>query len=230
MKPEAMSLLRELQQITERTYRQVTGINLEEFIIGYQRFQALSKLCAAETHELSDVARVFFRILDDKLYMAIYFSNEVISALERHDPRRGLSEQNIEPFMVFVEEVNHGVHAALKFSAGDTEIRREEFIRDLELLAKIDTYQVLKFFLAYFNASRQLEQFDRLWLRFHLFERQDFSYRSRTLAERYREVNYLGEKFTRFLDSLTPESRLGEMRRLRRLPYPAKTRYIQMLP
>ncbi len=225
-----MTLLKELQDITERTYRAVTGINLEEFVIGRRRFQDLSRLCAAEVQELSDAARVFFRVLDGRLYMAIYFSKEVIALLEENDPRRGLSEKNIEPFMVFVEEINHGVHAALKFSSGEREVADEAFIRDLELLAKIDTYQVLKFFVAYFNASRQLENFDRLWLRFHLFERGDYSYESRVLAERYLEVNRLGEKFTRFLDTLPPEHRLAEIRRFRRLPYPAKTRYIRMLP
>lgn len=225
-----MSLLKELQELTERTYKKSTGINLEEFIIGKKRFGDLSRICPDETSELSDVARVFFRIFDDKLYLAIYFSNEMIAALERNDPRQGLSERNIYPFIVFVEEINHGIHAALKFTAGEKRIRREEFILDLELLAKIDTYQILKFFLAYFNTSKQLEDFDRLWLRFHLFERSCLSYHNPKLVNRYSETNRLGAKFTRFLDNIPPRHRLDEIRRFREMSYPAKTRYIQMLP
>ncbi len=55
-----MSLLKELQQLTERTYRQSSGINLEEFIIGTGRFQDLQKVSSKETFELSDSARVFY--------------------------------------------------------------------------------------------------------------------------------------------------------------------------
>ncbi len=214
----------------ERTYQRFTGINLEEFIIGRKRFLDLSEISQAETKELSDVARVFFRIIQDKLYLAIYFSKEMIATLEENDPRRGLSERNIYPFIVFIEEINHGIHAALKFTAGEKEIRREEFVRDLELLAKIDTYLVLKFFMAYFNSSKQLENFDRLWLRFHLFECNNYAYQHSTLSERYSETNRLGEKFTRFLDGLPPQHRVHEIRRFRKMPYPEKARYIRMLP
>ncbi|MFQ5753816.1 MAG: hypothetical protein ACE5HI_17650 [bacterium] len=225
-----MSLLKELQQITERTYQQFSGINLEKFVIGRKRFSDLTKICSSESRELSPVARIFFRIVREKLYLAIYFSNEMIATLEAHDPRLGLSEKNIYPFMVFVEEINHGVHAALKFLSGETKIQSEEFIRDLELLAKIDTYQILKFFLAYFNASKKLEKFDRFWLRFHLFERSDFSYQHPVLADRYYETNQLGEKYTRFLDSIPSQHRLNEIRRFRAMSYSVKTKYIQMLP
>ncbi|RMD93309.1 MAG: hypothetical protein D6813_04320 [Calditrichaeota bacterium] len=225
-----MSLLRELQNITERTYQQNSGINLEHFIIGKQRFRDLSQYCTPEARELSHLARVFFRVLNGRLYMAIYYSDEVISYLEQNDPRMGLSEKNIYPFVVFFEELNHAVHAALKFLAGEKDIHKEEFIRDLELMARIDTYQILKLFLAYFNKSKKLERFDRLWLRYHLFERNDYSYESPRLAHRYREINWLSEKYTRFLDALQPAHRVDELRRFREFPYPVKKRYIEMLP
>lgn len=225
-----MSLLRELQQITERTYGRLLGINLEEFVINRRRFHHLSAVSKSPTSELSDAARVFFRILNDNLYLAIYFSNAIISALEKYDPRRGLNEKNIYPFIIFFEEVNHGVHVALKFSAGETEVGKEEFVRDLELIAKIDTYQILKFFLSYFNPSKRLEQLDRLWLRHHLFERQNLSYRNPRLGDRYREVNILGEKYSRFLDGISSNERLDEMRRFREMSYTSKANYVRMLP
>lgn len=225
-----MSLLKEIQEITERTYQRVSGVNLEEFIIGKRRFLDLSEICPTERKELSDIARIFFRVVDGRLYLAIYYSKQMISTLEENDPRKGLTERNIYPFVVFIEELNHAIHAALKFLAGEQEIQNEAFIRDLELLAKIDTYQILKFFLAYFNKSKQLEYFDRLWLRYHLFERCDFSYSHPNLVMRYYETNRLGEKYTRYLDGLTSMHRLSEIRRFREMSYPLKKRYIQMLP
>ncbi|MFQ5648934.1 MAG: hypothetical protein ACE5IY_03245 [bacterium] len=225
-----MSLLRELQEITERTYQKASGINLENFIIGKQRFFDLSSLCAPAAAELSEIARVFYRKAGEGLYLAVYFSEQLISLLETHDPRKGLHEKNIYPFLVFIEEINHCVHAALKFVSGDRAVNTEEFIRDLELLAKIDSYQMLKFFLAYFNPSNKLENFDRLWIKHHLFERPNFEYDNRTLRVRYEETNRLGEKYTRFLDGMEAESRLEEMRRFRAMRYGVKARYIAMLP
>ncbi|MFQ5824187.1 MAG: hypothetical protein ACE5JB_09050 [bacterium] len=225
-----MSLLREIQQITEHTYKKFSGINLEQFIIGKRRFLDLAQICSEEIRELSQLARIFFRVVEGRLYMAIYYSDAMISILEKNDPRKGLSDKNIYPFVVFIEELNHAIHAALKFLSGEKDIQNEEFIRDLELLAKIDSYQILKFFVAYFNQSKQLEKFDRLWLRHHLFERSDFSYHNLNLANRYFETNWLGEKYTRFLDGLSPKYRVNEIRQFRALGYSMKKRYIQMLP
>ncbi len=225
-----MSLLRELQSLTERTYRLTSGINLEEFVIGRRRFADLSSRSAADALELSEAARVFFRRSGEALYLAMYFSEEVISHLERNDPRRGLNERNIEAFMVFIEEINHGVHGVVKFLRGETAVGEEIFVRDLELMAKIDAYQTLKFFLAYFNPSRRLENFDRMWIRYHLFERSRFDYASPRLSRRYAEANLLGEKYTRYLDGMSPESRLAEMRRFQKMKYPAKAAYIRLLP
>ncbi len=180
--------------------------------------------------QLSDVARVFLRRVGRRLYLALYFSEKLIRTLEKHDPRRGLHEQNIHPFLVFIEEVNHCVHAALKFLSGQHNIRTETFVRDLELMAKIDSYQVLKLFLAYFNASKQLENFDRLWIRHHLFERASYDYDDSRLRARYCETNQLGEKYTRFLDAMSPEERVAEIRRFRSMSYANKARYINMLP
>ena len=52
--------------------------------------------------------------------------------LERHDPRRGISDTNIRHLIAFVEEINHAVHAALAFQRGVREIESEEFVRNLD--------------------------------------------------------------------------------------------------
>lgn len=225
-----MTLLRELQQLLERTYAETTGVNLEDFVIGRHRYEDLSSRASAEVHELSDLARFFMRKVRNRLLLSIYYSDWMIDALERDDPRRGVSDRNVYPFLLFVEELNHAVHAALKFLSGSRDISDELFIRDLELQGKIDSYLVLTFFVAYFNKSKRLEGFDRLWVRHHLFERESFEYSHPLLRYRYLEANRLGDKFTRFLDSLPQRHRVQELRRFRQLDYVTKARYINMLP
>lgn len=225
-----MSLLLDLQKITERTYQRGSGLNMEKFVIGRQRFQDLNSQTSHEARQLSGIARTFFRVMDNRLYLAIYYSRPMIAALEKHDPRRGLNEKNIYPFIVFIEELDHAIHGALKFRSGERNVRKEGFIRDLELLAKVDIYYTLKFFMAYFNKSGQLENWDRLWLRHHLFERWEYTYQAASLRRRYSETSMLGEKYTRYLDGLKPEHRLEEIRHFRTLDYHMKKQYVLMLP
>ncbi len=224
-----MTLLAQVQQMTERTYRRPTGVNFEDYVIGYSRFRYLSQY-ASGSESLSEVARVFFRVVRGRLYLGIYFNDELIRVLEQHDPRRGLSEKNIQAFMIFIEEINHAVHGAWKFLEGHQRHIDEPFIRDLEIQAKVDTYILLKYFLAYFNPSKQLENLDRLWLRYHVFETQDYRYPDRMIAERYFEAVEIGQRFSRFLESLPPAERQDELSRFRKMDYAAKKRYVSFLP
>ena len=223
-----MSLLAEIQRITEHTYKP-TGANFEDFLIDHHRFVYLSRR-ARYAEEMSCAARVFFRTHQGCLYVGLYYSRSLIDVLEAHDPRSGLSERNITAFCTFVEEVNHAVHGSLKYLEGRADLSSEAFVKDLELQSRIDTYFVLKYFLAYFNGSRQLEAFDRLWLRHHLFECEDTSYDSEALTSRYSEAKALGEKYTRFVDAIPPPERLAEIRGFRQRTFEEKRNYINMLP
>src|SRR3954471_3827849 len=107
------TLFSEIQRLFERTYAQV-GINLEDCLIDRQRCGQLSRLAGAAARELSDLARTFLRAADDRLFVGIYYSRWLIEQLEKHDPRRGLSDDNIESLIAFVEEINHALHAALQ--------------------------------------------------------------------------------------------------------------------
>src|SRR5271155_1491948 len=111
------TLFSEIKKLFERTYASV-GINLEECLIDSQRCGQLSRLAGASARELSDLARTFLRRSGDQLYVGIYYSRWLINQLEQHDPRRGLSDSNIHALIAFVEEINHALHAALKFKDG----------------------------------------------------------------------------------------------------------------
>ena len=216
------TLFSQIQRLFERTYAQV-GINLEDCIIDPARCAQLSKLAGASARELSELARTFLRTANDQFYVGIYYSRWLIEQLERHDPRAGLHDGNIRSLIVFVEELNHALHAALQFKNGERAIASEDFARDLELQAQIDTYLVLLLFVAFFRKTQRVSRTDRRWLRFHLFARQcPGAFRDANLRGRYLESIELASRYTEFLDTLNGVRRVDEIRAFRSLDYPAK--------
>jgi hypothetical protein len=223
------TLFGQIQRLFERTYAQV-GINLEDCLIDRHRCAQLSILAGASARELSDLARTFLRRADDQLYVGIYYSRWLIEQLERHDPRAGLSDQNIRSLIIFVEEINHALHAALQFKSGRREISSEDFARNLELQAKIDNYLVLLLFVAFFRKTQRVSRTDRRWLRFHLFASQNpGAFHCANLRGRYLETTELASSYTKYLDTLNGMRRLDEIRRFRSLDYGAKKNRILAL-
>jgi hypothetical protein len=220
------TLFSQIQRLFERTYAQV-GINLEDCLIDHQRCAQLSALAGKSARELSELARTFLRHTDDKLYVGIYYSRWLIEQLERHDPRASLSDRNIRSLIMFVEELNHALHAALQFKNGLREIASEDFVRNLEVQAQVDTYLVLLLFVAFFRKTQRVSKTDRRWLRFHLFARQcPGAFRDENLRNRYRETAALASSYTYYLDTLNGMRRLEEMRTFRSLDYGAKKQRI----
>src|SRR3954469_20008536 len=223
------TLFSEIQRLFERTYASV-GINLEDCLIGRQRCGQLSRLAGASARELSDLARTFLRAADDRLYVGIYYSQWLIEQLEKHDPRRGVTEENIESLIAFVEEINHALHAALQFHRGVREIHREDFARNLELQSQVDTYLVLLLFVAFFRKTQKVSRSDRRWLRFHLFSRQfPHAYADANLRGRYLETTELALQYTLFLDALNGARRVEEIRLFHSLDYDQKKKHILAL-
>src|SRR5207244_13353918 len=220
--PVNETLFSQIQKLFERTYAQV-GINLEDCLIDRTRCAQLSMLAGKSARELSELARTFLRHAGDELYVSIYYSRWLIEQLERHDPRAGLSDHNIRSLIMFVEEINHALHAALQFKSGAREIGSEDFVRNLELQAQVDTYLVLLCFLAFFRKTQRVSRTDRRWLRFHLFARQcPEAFRDKNLRGRYLETSQLAASYTHYLDTLNGQRRLDEIRRFHSLDYGAK--------
>jgi hypothetical protein len=223
------TLFSEVQKLFERTYASV-GINLEDCLIDRVRCAHLTKLAGASARELSDLARTFLRTADDRLYVGIYYSSWLIDQLEMHDPRSGLSNSNIRSLIMFVEEINHALHAALQFKAGLRRIESEDFARNLELQGLVDTYLVLLLFVAFFRRTQKVSRMDRRWLRFHLFEsRLPDAYQDENLRARYLETAELASSYTHYLDTLIGARRLEEIRNFHALSYDQKKRHILAL-
>ena len=131
---------------------------------------------------------------------------------------------------MFVEEINHALHAALQFQNGAHEIGVEDFARNLELQAQVDTYLVLLLFVAFFRKTQRVSRTDRRWLRFHLFAAQDpHAYIDKNIRRRYLEATELAASYTQYLDTLNGMRRLDEIRRFRSLDYTAKKQRILAL-
>jgi hypothetical protein len=223
------TLFSDIQRLFERTYA-TAGINLEDCLIDRHRCGQLSRLAGAAARELSDLARTFLRRIGDDLHIGIYYSRWLIEELERHDPRRGLSEANIRHLIAFVEEINHALHAALAFRRGVREIESEDFARNLELQAQVDTYLVLLLFIGFFRKSQRISRTDRRWLRFHLFASQNpAAYADPNLRGRYLETTELARHYTACLDALNSARRIDEIRIFHSLDYTQKKQHILAL-
>jgi hypothetical protein len=228
--PVNETLFSQIQNLFERTYAQV-GINLEDCLIDRTRCAQLSKLAGKSARELSELAGTFLRHAGDQLYVGIYYSRWLIEQLEQHDPRAGLGDRNIRSLIMFVEELNHALHAALQFKRGIREIGSEDFARSLELQAQVDTYLVLLLFVALFRKPQRVSQADRRWLRFHLFAQQcPEAFRDMNLRNRYLETSQLAASYTHYLDTLNGQRRLDEIRRFHSLDYSGKkTRILALM-
>ncbi len=223
-----MTLLREMQLLLERTYG-TTGVNLDEFILTDDRARVLSSMAGASAAQISDLGRVFLRVVHGDLRLGIYYDRGVIEALQTNNPQYGLDDNNVLPFMVFLEELDHAIHAMLKFREGNRDVYSEAFVRDLELQAKVDTYLILQMFAAFFNESKKLKPTDRRWLRSCIFDSENFAYSEPLIAQRYHETNRLGRRYARHLDRLKPARRTTEIRRFRTLSYVDKQRHIEAI-
>ena len=207
-----MTLLREIQSLLERTYGR-TGVNLEEFLLNRERCGVLAGLADTSAKQISDLGRVFLREVRGQLRLGLYYDQSVIEALEADNPQYGINDNNVLPFMVFLEELDHAVHASLKFIEGRADIYTEHFVRDLELQAKVDTYLVLQMYVAFFNDTKQLTDADRRWLKACVFDSESFAYEEPRLRDRYYETNRLGRRYVGFLDRLSDRRRTAEIRR-----------------
>ena len=120
-----------------------------------------------------------------------------------------------------MEEINHACTPRSVKPAG--EIASEDFARNLELQARVDTYLVLLLFVAFFRKTQKVSRTDRRWLRFHLFAAENAgAFQAENLRGRYLETTELAARYTEFLDTLNGMRRVDEIRRFRSLDYGAK--------
>ena len=222
-----MTLLREIQTLLERTYAPVP-INLESCVIGESRCALLNRLAGESAGHLAPSGRTFLRQAGDSLYVAIFYSRPVIAELEANDPRQTLNERNISALITFIEEIAHGVQAALLFHEGERAIESESYARNLETQARIDTYLVLSKFAQILCGGGKIPRPVGAWLRRQLFDSSHRRFPTPHLRERYREAQRCALGFLRHLRRIPLAERHETLREFRALNWPQKQAYVQM--
>jgi len=219
-----MTLLREIQTLLERTYAPIS-INLESCVIGEGRCGVLNRLAGESAAHLAPGGRTFLRQAGDSLYVAIFYSRPVIAELEVNDPRRTLNERNILALITFIEEIAHGVQAALLFHEGERAIDSEAYARNLETQTRIDTYLVLSKF-AHLLCGEPIPRFVGAWLRRQLFDNSHRRFATPRLRARYGAAQRCALGFLRHLRRLPVAHRRDVLREFRALSWPEKRAFV----
>ena len=216
-----MAFLGDVQRLYERTYGRDAGIELESCVVGPRRCAELAARSGDAHAEMSDWARFFYYVEDANLRLALFYADEMIETLERRDPRRALSESNVLPFLVFAEEASHALHTTFAFGDGGPErVSGEEFLAELELMARIDAYLLLRHFVR--SLAAPLARADLAWVRHQALTRWDVSYDDPRMAERYGGAARLASAFVDRLEAVGPRRQLAELRAFRGLPMEEK--------
>jgi hypothetical protein len=216
-----MAFLGDVQRLYERTYGRDAGVELEACVVGPRRCAELAARSGAPHAEMSHWARFFYYVEDANLRLALFYADEMIEALERRDPRRALSESNVLPLLVFAEEASHALHTTFAFGdGGPARVSGEEFLAELELMARIDAYLLLRHFVRALAAP--LGESDLAWVRQEALTRWDVAYDDPRLAERYGGAARLASAFVDRLEGVGPERQLAELRAFRELPMEQK--------
>jgi hypothetical protein len=160
---------------------------------------------------MSDWARFFYYVEDANLRLALFYADEMIETLERRDPRRALSESNVLPLLVFAEEASHALHTTFAFGDGGPErVSGEEFLAELELMARIDAYLLLRHLVR--SLAAPLGKSDLAWVRHQALTRWDVTYDDPRLAERSGGAVRLASAFVDRLEAIGPRRQLAELR------------------
>ena len=216
-----MALLGELQRVFENTYGRPAGVDLEACVVGPRRCAELAARSDGEHAELGPWARFFYYGEERNLRLAIFYADDVIATLEARDPRRALTESNVVPFLVFIEECSHAVHTTLAFGDGGLErVHAPGFLHELELLGRIDAYLLLRHFVG--RHTPRFTARDRAWVRHQAVARWDVPYDDPEMADRYRGAARLATAFVDRLEAAPARGRLRELRAFRALPMPEK--------
>jgi len=221
-----MTLLREIQLLLERTYAPIP-INLEACVIGDGRCATLNRLAGEEARHLASGGRTFLRQVGDSLYVAIFYSRPIIEELEANDPRRALNERNISAMITFIEEIAHGVQAAFLFQQGERQIDSENYARNLEAQARVDTYLVLSKFAQGICGGRTPRKVGH-WLREQLFDTSYHAFTTPQLRARYEVSQKCAIAFLSYLRCVPLSSRLPILRKFRALTWGEKLEFVHL--
>lgn len=215
-----MTLLAEIQQVMERTYSPA-GINLEDCLIARPRREELLARTQDPCARNGD-ACTFLRQQGDNLYLAIFYAPRLIRILEQEDPRQCVSHRNVGALIAFMEEIAHGLHAALAFRRGRRRWDSEAFACAMEAQARVDIYYLLLWLVR--RVAGTVTAPARDWVREVVFARERYAWAQRRLSRRYALAGKIARGFVHYADQLPPAQRLQAIRQFHALDLIGKSR------
>ena len=168
----AAPLIDQLARLIESTYDIDSGtVPLGRFVVGDLGHARLTADCRCQAigHDGRGAA-VLLRPLEDgeRWAAAVYLPDALVLHLERHDPRRTLSDANADAFAALVEEVDHLVTIAERSGSGAATT-----LLELEWHAAVTKYLVLAHFAGRLS-GRPLDAAARAFVEGHVFHRAEF--------------------------------------------------------
>lgn len=210
-----------LQAIIERTYglQPLVG-DVAPYLIGDAGLRAMARSGAGTAAEPGR-PRLLLRPEGDGVRAVIYYPDALVAHLERHDPRRGLDDRNIDAFAMLVEELDHLLTVASRLASG-----RPLRLLELEMHALVTKYLVVLHLLGRLTGRRRVSEFHRAWTKHHLFEK--YADGGDSESARYLEAAGLASRYVRWLDGLTRAARHAELRQFHARPFAEQTRHIAL--
>jgi hypothetical protein len=226
-----VSLLAATQGLIARTYHSRPALHdAAPFVLGDEGYRRLARrhrivhaLDAPEQAPGEDPVAAGPRVLVRKLRggtaLAIYLPDALVARLEARPPSLILDDGNVDDFAAFVEEVDHFVALSQRLGSG-----RALHLLELELRANVSKVLVLSHFLGRLAGRPVLRAGERLWLRYHLFEKPRFCDANTAVRQRYEDARRFAVRFLNRLEDLPAQHRVAELRRWDALPGPEKVR------
>lgn len=138
---------------------------------------------------------------DEDVELALYLDEDALATLRRHDPREGLSEDNLAPLLLALEGISHFIYTAVRAHAG-----RPVSALELELQAEVDKYVSLLLLLWSPPPARTTARAHHrgedlpAWLIRRLFHQVVFDPAlSGEERDRYREANHAAARYAAVL-------------------------------
>jgi hypothetical protein len=210
-----------LQSIIERTYGLAPLVgDVAPYLIGDAGLRAMA-VAHAEAAGEAGRPRLLLRPERDGVRAVLYYPDALVAHLERHDPRHGLDDRNIDAFAMLVEELDHLLVVADRLAA-----RRPLRLLDLELHALVTKYLIVLHLLGRLTGRRRVSEFHRAWARHHLLEK--YADGDDAESERYLAAARLASRYVRWLDRLTTAGRQAELRRFHARPFDEQARHIAL--
>jgi hypothetical protein len=208
----APTLLESVQLLLERTYRIRSGLGeIGRFVIGDAGFRELYRDgehdgVGTDPGRDGSGARTLVRETDEGVRACIYYPDAMIRCLEAHPPHRGLGDENVDAFAVFVEEADHLLCIAERARDG-----RPVSLFELELHANVSKELVLARYLA--GQATRLDERRRAWLRYHLFHKGSAADTDPAVRARYDDAARFALRFLEAAGRLVRAERLETLRR-----------------